>query len=74
MFAKYITFRYKMISDFTWPNYKCSDKEATRALIDENNFSSDVKYGKTKLFIRSPQTLFSLEKVYKITSISNFKI
>lgn len=52
-----------MISGFTWPNYNCSDKDATRALIDENNFSNDVKYGKTKLFIRSPQTLFSLEKV-----------
>lgn len=54
-----------MISGFTWPNYNCSDKDATRALIDENNFSDDVKYGKTKLFIRSPQTLFSLEKVCK---------
>ncbi|XP_027837716.2 unconventional myosin ID isoform X1 [Aphis gossypii] len=55
--------RYKMISGFTWPNYKCSDKEATRALIDENHFSNDVKYGITKLFIRSPQTLFALEKM-----------
>jgi len=55
-----------MISGFTWPSYKCSDKEATRALIDENNFSNDVKYGITKLFIRSPQTLFALEKVRKI--------
>ncbi|XP_050420077.1 unconventional myosin ID isoform X2 [Adelges cooleyi] len=55
--------RYKMISGFTWPNYRCSDKEATRALIDENNFSNDVKYGKTKIFIRSPQTLFTLEKM-----------
>lgn len=52
-----------MISGFTWPSYKCNDKEATRALIDENNFSNDVKYGITKLFIRSPQTLFALEKV-----------
>jgi len=55
-----------MISGFTWPSYKCSDKDATRALIDENNFSNDVKYGITKLFIRSPQTLFALEKVCKI--------
>lgn len=54
-----------MISGFTWPNYKCSEKEATRALINENNFSNDVKYGNTKLFIRSPQTLFALEKVNK---------
>lgn len=63
-------FRYKIISRFTWPNYKCSDKEATRVLIDENNFSNDVKYGKTKLFIRSPQTLFTLEKVCKLILIN----
>jgi len=63
-----------MISGFTWPNYTCSDKEATRALIDENNFSNDVKYGNTKLFIRSPQTLFALEKVNENCAIQNLKM
>ncbi|XP_066998175.2 unconventional myosin ID [Anabrus simplex] len=55
--------RYKMISQFTWPNFRAeSDKDGTRVLIDERNFSHDVKYGHTKIFIRSPTTLFALEK------------
>ncbi|KAG5889110.1 hypothetical protein JTB14_003913 [Gonioctena quinquepunctata] len=54
--------RYKMISQFTWPNFKLgSDKDACRAIMDENKFTNDVKYGKTKIFIRTPQTLFALE-------------
>ncbi|PSN38767.1 Myosin-IA [Blattella germanica] len=55
--------RYKMISQFTWPNFRAgSDKDGTRVLIDERGFSNDVKYGNTKIFIRSPGTLFALEK------------
>lgn len=54
--------RYKMISQFTWPNFRAgSDKDGTRVLIEERNFTYDVKYGKTKIFIRSPATLFALE-------------
>jgi len=54
--------RYKMISQFTWPNFRAgSDKEGTRVLIEDRNFAHDVKYGKTKIFIRSPATLFALE-------------
>ncbi|XP_071562169.1 unconventional myosin ID [Temnothorax nylanderi] len=56
--------RYKMISQYTWPNYRGdSDKDGVRTLMDEKNFSDDVKYGYTKIFIRSPQTLFALEKM-----------
>ncbi|XP_055916634.1 unconventional myosin ID [Eupeodes corollae] len=54
--------RYKMISQYTWPNFRSgSDKEGVKALIDEKGFVNDVKYGHTKIFIRSPKTLFSLE-------------
>lgn len=54
--------RYKMISQYTWPNFKGgSDKEGTRVLIEERGFAHDVKYGHTKLFIRTPATLFALE-------------
>nr|CAI5842506.1 unnamed protein product [Callosobruchus analis] len=54
--------RYKMISQFTWPNFRSgSDKDAVRVIMDEKRFSDDVKYGKTKIFIRSPKTLFALE-------------
>ncbi|KAJ9577049.1 hypothetical protein L9F63_006397, partial [Diploptera punctata] len=52
--------RYKMISQFTWPNFRAgSDKDGTRVLIEERHFAHDVKYGKTKIFIRSPATLFA---------------
>jgi myosin-1 len=59
-----IVARYKMISQFTWPNFRAgSDKDGTRVLIEERKFAHDVKYGKTKIFIRSPATLFALETV-----------
>lgn len=61
---RYDTFlqRYKMISEYTWPNVRGGVKEGVKTLLDEHNFSKDVKFGKTKIFIRSPQTLFSLEQ------------
>ncbi|XP_038664810.1 unconventional myosin-Id-like [Scyliorhinus canicula] len=56
--------RYKMICEYTWPNHLMStDLEATRMIIDQHGFQQDVAYGKTKLFIRTPQTLFGLESV-----------
>ena len=55
--------RYKMISQYTWPNFHGeSDMQGSKILLEEQGFSKDVKYGKTKVFIRSPQTLFALEE------------
>lgn len=55
--------RYKMISQYTWPNFRGgSDRDGVKVLLNEKNFSNDVKFGKTKIFIRSPKTLFALEK------------
>lgn len=52
-----------MISQFTWPNFRGgSDKEGVSVLLQECGFHNDVKYGKTKVFIRSPRTLFALEQ------------
>ncbi|XP_062271163.1 unconventional myosin-Id-like, partial [Scomber scombrus] len=54
--------RYKMISEFTWPNHDLpSDKDAVKRLLQGCGFDHDVAYGKTKVFIRTPRTLFSLE-------------
>ncbi|XP_054715568.1 unconventional myosin-Id-like [Uloborus diversus] len=54
--------RYKMISKYTWPNFRGgSEKEGCRVLIDEQGFADDVRYGTTKIFIRSPQTISQLE-------------
>lgn len=54
--------RYKMTSEYTWPNFRAgSDKDGVKVLINEKGFANDVKFGHTKIFIRSPQTLFTLE-------------
>ena len=55
--------RYKMISQFTWPNFHGGDpEEGTRVLLEDRKLVKDVTFGKTKLFVRSPSTLFELEK------------
>lgn len=63
-----------MNCDETWPNYRGSDKDGVRTLIEHMDFSRDVKYGKTKIFIRSPQTVFALERAraQKIPPMVNF--
>lgn len=55
--------RYKMISQYTWPNFRgASDRDGVQVLLRENNLLNDVKFGRTKIFIRSPKTLFALER------------
>ena len=52
-----------MISEFTWPNHDLpSDREAVKRLLQGCGFEDDVAYGKTKVFIRTPRTIFSLEE------------
>ncbi|AWP18074.1 putative unconventional myosin-Id [Scophthalmus maximus] len=54
---------YKMISEFTWPNHDLpSDRDAVKRLVQGCGFDHDVAFGKTKVFIRTPRTLFSLEE------------
>ena len=55
--------RYKMISARTWPNLRGGGtaREGVEIIVTEQGYSDDVKYGATKLFIRHPQTLLSLE-------------
>ncbi len=54
--------RYKLLCKKTWPNPKQGNiKENSSIIINELNFDKDVRYGNTKIFIRSPQTVFSLE-------------
>lgn len=38
-------------------------REATMAILRDRNLHSDVAEGKTKIFIRSPQTIINLEQV-----------
>ncbi len=51
-----------MLVGKTWPNYKGIDKDGVGVVINETGYSADVKYGRTKLFIRTPRTVFELEK------------
>lgn len=53
-----------MVSQFTWPNFHGADpEEGTRVLLEDRKLVKDVTFGKTKLFVRSPSTLFELEKL-----------
>ncbi|XP_015742561.1 unconventional myosin-Ia isoform X3 [Coturnix japonica] len=55
--------RYKMLSRKTWPHWMGSDREGTEVLLAELKFPpEELAYGHTKIFIRSPRTLFDLEK------------
>ncbi|XP_042327789.1 unconventional myosin-Ig-like [Sceloporus undulatus] len=55
--------RYKMTCEYTWPHHlMATDREATQVLIEQHGFQDDVAYGHTKIFIRTPRTLFSLEQ------------
>jgi myosin-1 len=51
-----------MITKETWPVYHGSHYDGTEVIIRNMGFAGDVKYGKSKIFIRSPQTLFALEE------------
>lgn len=54
--------RYKCISQRTWPNPRHgSPKENTNIIVKELRFESEVKNGITKIFIKSPKTVFELE-------------
>lgn len=39
-----------------------SDREAVEMIVNQHGFKDDVEYGKTKLFVRTPRSLFSLEQ------------
>uniref|UniRef100_A0A3Q3DYG7 Myosin IG n=1 Tax=Hippocampus comes TaxID=109280 RepID=A0A3Q3DYG7_HIPCM len=55
--------RYKMTCEYTWPNHLMdSDREAVEAIVKQHGFQDDVAYGHTKLFVRTPRSLFTLEQ------------
>ena len=52
-----------MLSQYTWPNFRGGvDKKAVEFLMKDKGFQSDVKYGRTKVFVRTPKTIFLLEE------------
>ncbi|NXO51626.1 MYO1A protein, partial [Aramus guarauna] len=55
--------RYKMLSTRTWPRWAGSDREGAEVLLAELAFPpEELAFGHTKIFIRSPRTLFDLER------------
>ncbi|NXX43276.1 MYO1A protein, partial [Tricholaema leucomelas] len=55
--------RYKMLSPRTWPRWAGGDREGTEVLMEDLAFpAEELAFGHTKIFIRSPRTLFDLEK------------
>ncbi|XP_033097295.1 unconventional myosin-Id-like isoform X2 [Anneissia japonica] len=55
--------RYKMLTQYTWPNFRDgSEEDGCRIIVEHLQFGDDVKYGRTKLFIRTPKTIVVLEE------------
>ncbi|PKU40916.1 unconventional myosin-ia [Limosa lapponica baueri] len=55
--------RYKMLSPRTWPHWTGSHREGTEVLLADLAFPpEELAFGHTKIFIRSPRTLFDLER------------
>ncbi|XP_070596951.1 unconventional myosin-Ia-like isoform X2 [Erythrolamprus reginae] len=55
--------RYKILSKETWPHWKGSGRDGVQSILDSLSIDlKEVAYGHTKIFIRSPCTLFDLER------------
>uniref|UniRef100_A0A8C5ICL7 Unconventional myosin-Ia n=1 Tax=Junco hyemalis TaxID=40217 RepID=A0A8C5ICL7_JUNHY len=55
--------RYKMLNAQTWPRWDRGDREGTEVLLAGLEFpDEELAFGHTKIFIRSPRTLFDLER------------
>ncbi|XP_078287367.1 unconventional myosin-Ib-like isoform X2 [Rhinoraja longicauda] len=55
--------RYKMLCKQTWPNWKGDDRDGVQTLLIELNIApEEYTFGRTKIFIRNPRTLFDMEE------------
>ncbi|XP_057294164.1 unconventional myosin-Ia-like [Hydractinia symbiolongicarpus] len=56
--------RYKMLCEETWPSYRTgTPKEGVQAVMKTLRVESpECEFGKTKLFIRDPRTVFFMER------------
>ncbi|XP_074076897.1 unconventional myosin-Ia [Macrotis lagotis] len=59
--------RYRMLSQATWPQWRGQDREGIEKILGELSLGSgEFAFGRTKIFIRSPKTLFYLEEKRRI--------
>ncbi|XP_075895819.1 unconventional myosin-Ib isoform X4 [Nelusetta ayraudi] len=54
--------RYKMLCKRTWPHWRGPARQGVEVLMDDLQVPTDeFSYGRSKIFIRNPRTLFFLE-------------
>uniref|UniRef100_A0A8C4VI24 Unconventional myosin-Ia n=1 Tax=Gopherus evgoodei TaxID=1825980 RepID=A0A8C4VI24_9SAUR len=54
--------RYKMLCKQTWPKWKGDARDGVQALLTDLHIPpAELAYGRSKIFIRTPRTLFDLE-------------
>nr|XP_008173777.1 unconventional myosin-Ia isoform X1 [Chrysemys picta bellii]XP_023967777.1 unconventional myosin-Ia isoform X1 [Chrysemys picta bellii] len=54
--------RYKMLCKQTWPKWKGGARDGVQALLTDLCIPpAELAYGRTKIFIRTPRTVFDLE-------------
>ncbi|KAM4532820.1 unconventional myosin-Ih isoform 2-T2 [Fundulus diaphanus] len=59
--------RYKALCPDTWPNWKGTPAEGVRCLIKHLGYKTDeYEFGRTKIFIRHPRTLFATEDAFQV--------
>ncbi|XP_043823869.1 unconventional myosin-Ia [Dromiciops gliroides] len=59
--------RYRMLSRSTWPHWHGQSREGVEKLLEELTLDSkELAFGRTKIFIRSPNSLFYLEEQRRI--------
>ncbi|XP_074158926.1 unconventional myosin-Ib isoform X1 [Sminthopsis crassicaudata] len=58
--------RYKMLCKQTWPHWKGPARAGVEVLFNELEFPvEEYSFGRSKIFIRNPRTLFKLEDLRK---------
>ncbi|XP_006793712.1 unconventional myosin-Ib isoform X2 [Neolamprologus brichardi] len=58
--------RYKMLCKRTWPHWKGPAREGVEVLMADLQIpAEEISYGRSKIFIRNPRTLFFLEEKRK---------
>ncbi|XP_062845112.1 unconventional myosin-Ih [Trichomycterus rosablanca] len=59
--------RYKALCPDTWPNWKGTPAEGVKCLVKHLGYKpNEYRMGRTKIFIRHPQTLFATEDAFDI--------
>eukprot|EP01100_Stratorugosa_tubuloviscum_P010245 TRINITY_DN4375_c0_g1_i1.p1 TRINITY_DN4375_c0_g1~~TRINITY_DN4375_c0_g1_i1.p1 ORF type:complete len:1161 (+),score=613.34 TRINITY_DN4375_c0_g1_i1:148-3630(+) len=57
-------YRYRVCSSRTWPQWEGDVPSGCKAILDSINLDNkEHQFGKTKMFIRAPETIFALEEL-----------